>query len=98
LDSNDYSVHPSVIGRPIEILADLDRVRVLSGGRTVADHERIWGWHQTISDPGHVESAKALRRNHIGVLRPAREPEVEQRRLTDYDTLLGIDLNEGGVA
>jgi hypothetical protein len=29
------------------------------------------------------------------VLRPAPEPEVEQRCLTDYDAALGI---EGGVA
>ena len=28
LDSNDYSVHPAVIGRRIEVIADLDRVRV----------------------------------------------------------------------
>jgi transposase len=69
LDSNDYSVHPSVIGRRIEILADLDRVRVLSGGRLVADHERVWGWHQTISDPDHIGAAKALRLSRIGVLR-----------------------------
>ncbi len=97
LDSNDYSVHPSVIGRRIEILADLDRVRVFSEGRIVADHERIWAWHQTLSDPAHVEAAKALRRGRIGVLRPAPEPDVEQRCLTDYDTALGIDI-EGGVA
>ena len=97
LDSNDYSVHPSVIGRRIEILADLDRVRVLEGGRIVADHERIWAWHQTLSDPEHVEAAKVLRRGRIGVVRPAPEPEVEQRCLTDYDTALGVDI-EGGVA
>jgi Mu transposase-like protein len=29
LDSNDYSVHPSVISRRIEVIADLARVRVL---------------------------------------------------------------------
>lgn len=97
LDSNDYSVHPSVIGRRIEIVADLRRVRVLSGGRVVTDHERIWAWHQTISDPEHVAAAKAMRRSRIGVLRPVAEPEVEQRCLTDYDTALGVDL-EGGVA
>ncbi|MFE3281395.1 IS21 family transposase [Nocardia sp. NPDC059239] len=97
LDSNDYSVHPAVIGRRIEILADLDRVQVFSGGRIVADHERIWAWHQTLSDPAHVEAAKVLRRGRIGVLRPAPEPDVEQRCLTDYDTALGIDI-EGGVA
>ncbi|WP_280391007.1 Mu transposase domain-containing protein, partial [Nocardia wallacei] len=97
LDSNDYSVHPSVIGRRIEIVADLDRVRVHSGGRIVADHERIWGRHQTISDFEHVAAAKALRRSRLGVIRPAPEPEVEQRSLTDYDAALGIDI-EGGVA
>lgn len=43
LDSNDYSVHPSVIGRRIEVIADLARVRALCDGRVVADHERIWG-------------------------------------------------------
>ena len=95
LDSNDYSVHPSVIGRRIEVIAGLDRVRVLCEGKVVADHERIWGWHQTISDPVHVEAARELRRQRTGVLRPAPEPEVEQRCLADYDTALGV---EGGVA
>src|SRR6202158_5549302 len=62
LDSNDYSVHPSVIGRRIEVIADLERVRVLCDGRVVADHERLWAWHQTISDPHHVTPARTLRR------------------------------------
>src|ERR1700687_2158600 len=62
LVSNDYSVHPSVIGRRIEVIADLERVRVLCDGRVVADHERLWAWHQTISDPHHVTPARTLRR------------------------------------
>jgi transposase len=95
LDSNDYSVHPAVIGRRIEITAGLDRVRVACDGRLVADHQRIWAKHQTISDPEHVAAAKLLRRDRMGVLRPAPEPEVEVRALADYDTALGID---GGVA
>jgi transposase len=97
LDSNDYSVHPSVIGRRVEVVADLDRVRVHCEGRVVADHERIWAWHQTISDPGHVQAAKVLRRNRIGALRPVPEPDVEVRCLADYDTALGLDT-DGGVA
>ena len=32
LDSNDYSVHPAVIGRRIEVTADLDRVTVALRG------------------------------------------------------------------
>ena len=70
LDGNDYSVHPAVIGRRIEVIADLHRVRVLCDGRLVADHERVWARHQTISDPEHVAAAKALRRERVGVLRP----------------------------
>ena len=95
LDSNDYSVHPGVIGRRIEVIADLHRVRVVCDGRLVADHERVWGWHQSISDPEHVAAAKLLRRERAGVLRPIPEPDVQIRCLGDYDTALGLD---GGVA
>ena len=101
LDSNDYSVHPSVIGRRIEVVADLARVRALCDGKVVADHERIWAVHQSMSDPEHVAAAKVLRRKRIGLLRPAPEPEVEVRALADYDTALGldgIDHADGGVA
>jgi hypothetical protein len=103
LDSNDYSVHPGVIGRRIEVVADLDRVQVLCEGRVVADHQRVWAWHQTLSDPDHLAAATALRRTRVGALRPVRETEVEQRLLSDYDTALGIDLAgdlgmEGGSA
>jgi transposase len=101
LDSNDYSVHPGVIGRRIEVVADLDRVKVFSEGRVVADHQRVWAWHQTLTDPDHLEAAKLLRRTRVGTLRPVREAEVELRALADYDTALGIDLgagDEGGFA
>ena len=94
-DSNDYSVHPAVIGRRIEVVADLHRVRALCEGKLVADHERIWAWHQTISDPEHVAAAKTLRRERVGVLRPVPEPDVQIRCLDDYDQALGLD---GGVA
>jgi transposase len=96
LDSNDYSVHPAVIGRRIELVADLARVRVFCDGRTVADHERAWARHQTISDPEHVAAAKLLRGKRIGLVRPAPQPEVEIRCLADYDELLGVD--DGTVA
>ena len=97
LDSNDYSVHPAVIGRRIEVVADLARVRAFCDGRVVADHERIWARHQTLSDPEHVAAAKALRRDRVAVLRPVEQAEVEQRCLADYDTALGIDV-DGGAA
>jgi len=95
LDSNDYSVHPSVIGRRIEITADLDRIRVSCDGQLAADHDRAWARHQTITDPDHLAAASALRRDRLEVIRPAAETAVEVRRLADYDTALGID---GGAA
>jgi transposase len=91
LDGNDYSVHPAAVGRRIEVTADLGRVRVWCAGAMVADHERVWAKHQTISDPDHVQAAKALRRNRFDVVGPPAQMEVEQRRLTDYDTLLDVD-------
>jgi transposase len=90
LDGNDYSVHPAVIGRRVEVIADLHRIQVVCDGRLVADHERLWAKHQTVSDPIHVEAAKALRRKHLEVARPTTAPEVEVRRLADYDTALGL--------
>jgi transposase len=97
LDSNDYSVHPAVIGRRVEVIADLARVRVLCGGQVVADHERAWAWHQTITDPGHYAAAKALRRQRAGVLRPVPEPQAGQRSLAVYDAVLGTGA-DGGAA
>ena len=95
LDSNDYSVHPAVIGRRIEVSADLGRVRVACGGQVAADHERTWAWHQSISDPAHVAAARALRRDRVTALRRPPEPQVQIRSLADYDAALGVD---GGVA
>ena len=95
LDSNDYSVHPAVIGRRIEVTAGLDRVRVLCDGQLAADHERSWAWHQSFTDPAHRAAAAALRRQRVAVLRRPAEPEVQVRALADYDTALGVD---GGVA
>ena len=95
LDSNDYSVHPSAVGRRIVIRADLDRVKVCCDGQLVADHARVWARHQTISDPEHLDAARLLRRGRAELLRPVQADQVETRNLTDYDTALGVD---GGAA
>jgi transposase len=95
LDSNDYSVHPSAVGRRVLVRADLDQVRVWCEGGLVADHERIWARHQTISDPAHVKAAQILRHQRFALVPAVNETEVEQRRLTDYDTALGVAGFEG---
>jgi len=94
IDSNDYSVHPAVIGRRIEIVVDLHRVQALCEGRLVADHERLWCKHQTITDPAHAAAGHQLRRARTAALRPVADAEVEQRNLSVYDSL----LDDGGAA
>jgi transposase len=89
LDGNDYSVHPSVIGRRIEVVADLDRVRAFCDGRLVADHPRVWARHQSLTAAEHDTAAKQLRRERIDRSLPVNEPEVQTRDLTDYDEALG---------
>ena len=84
-----------MIGRRIEVVADLDRVRVFCDGRVVADHDRVWARHQSLTLPEHATAAQQLRRERIGLVRPAAEPEVETRRLTDYDTALGLTDHDG---
>jgi transposase len=54
LDSNDYSAHPSVIGRRVEVAADLDTVTVTCAGRVVGAHPRCWARRQSITDPQHA--------------------------------------------
>lgn len=98
VDANDYSVHPGVIGRRIEVVSDLERVRAFCDGKLVADHARLWAKHQSLTLPEHDAAAKALRRDRIGLLRPAPEPEVQIRCLGDYDTALGVDDSDGTVA
>ena len=106
LDANDYSVHPAAIGRRIQVVADLERVRAFCDGGLVADHPRVWARHQTLSDPDHVAAARRLRRDRIGLVRPAgtgtttttattTDQQVEIRSLFDYDTALGLDSDLG---
>jgi transposase len=90
VDSNDYSVHPSVIGRRVEVVADLARVVVTCGGKVVADHARAWADHQSITDPEHAAAAAVMRQTRSRVVVPEVVGEVEQRPLTDYDTVFGL--------
>ncbi len=89
LDGNDYSVHPAAVGRRVAVAADLDRVRVSCEGQLVADHERVWARHQSLTDPAHRDAATRLRQQRPALAGPA-PAEVELRRLTDYDAAFGL--------
>jgi hypothetical protein len=95
VDSSDYSVDPNVIGRFVDVHADLTKVVVRHEGRLVATHDRVWGRGMTITDPAHVAAATALREQYQRP-RPAADPHDELARdLADYDRAFG--LIDGGL-
>ncbi len=89
LDTNDYSVDPAVIGRLVDVTADLDLVRVRMDGRIVANHQRVWARHATVTDPAHVEQAAQLRRQFQHRARPDADSGLV-RDLGDYDRAFGL--------
>jgi hypothetical protein len=102
LDTNDYSVDPVAIGRLVDVSADLERVKVRSDGRLLADHPRMWARSGTLTDPAHVDSAGVLRRRFQHRDTPALpgDSTVEsdlQRDLSDYDRAFGL-TGEGEVS
>jgi transposase len=96
LDTNDYSVHPAVVGRRVEVRADLERTQAFCDGRLVADHGRCWARHQTLSDPVHLQAAAQLRHQRTVLGRPpSNTDEVQLRCLADYDAAFGLHDGEG---
>lgn len=94
IDTNDYSVDPHVIGRIVDVTADLDRVRVRCDGRIVADHPRLWARGRVVTDPAHVEMAAVLRREFQHP-RAAVGDDLS-RDLADYDRAFAII--DGGLS
>jgi transposase len=108
LDSSDYSVDPAVIGRFVDVHADIARVEVRHEARLVAAHDRVWARGMTLTDPAHVATAKVLREQYQlprHSTQPAPDPyEGLTRDLADYDRAFGLidgvveALNDGEVA
>ncbi len=86
-----------MIGRKVSIHADLDRVKARCEGRLVADHERCWARHQTITDPAHAEAARVLRAAHraLTAVSGPGQADVEQRDLAIYDALCAGETGQG---
>lgn len=93
VDSNDYSVDPTAIGRTVTVTADLQRVRVRVDRRIVAEHARVWARHMTVTDPAHVAAAQQLREQFA---QPHTIGDELTRDLADYDRAFG--LVDGQVA
>jgi hypothetical protein len=90
--SNDYSVDPAVVGRFVDVVADLSTVTITCAGTIVGRHERCWARHQSLTDPAHLAKALELAhrartiRDHATT---TAEVVVEARDLGVYDTVFG---------
>jgi hypothetical protein len=98
LDTNDYSVDPTVIGRMVDVAADLDRVRVRAEGRIVAEHVRIWARGTTVTDPVHVETAAWLRKQFQQPRAATPAGDDLARDLSDYDRAFGLANDADGIS
>ena len=100
-DANDYSVHPSVIGRRVDLAADLEQVVVTCDGVEVARHPRCGARHQSITDPSHAAAAVRLRAAHRAQTRrgaATADTDVEHRDLAYYDRVFGLAPAAGDQA
>ena len=89
---SDYSVDPSMIGRVVETVADLEEVTVTGEGRRLAHHVCSWSSAATVIDQEHVAAAARLRAV-FQQLRASSEDPLH-RDLADYDRAFGITINE----
>ena len=103
LDGNDYSVHPAVIGRRVEVVADLDRVRVLCDGPAGRPTTTGAGPGTRPSPTPPARRPRPEARCAAPGPRPGRaaaaEPTSRSARLSDYDTAFGAratDADDGG--
>jgi transposase len=53
VETSDYTVPAVLAGQHVEVHLGADRVRLLSGGRVVADHARSLGRYRLVEDPAH---------------------------------------------
>jgi transposase len=99
--SNDYSVDPSVVGRFVDVVADLTHVTITCAGTVVGRHHRCWARHQTITDPAHRESGLRLAHGAAAARQAAEDaargggPQVpvERRDLSVYDAVFGVSVS-----
>jgi transposase len=93
VDASDYSVDPAVIGRLVDVTADLERVSVRADGRQAAGHARVWARGMTVTDPAHVATARLLR-EQFRAPPPSHDDLV--RDLADYDRAFGLASRPAG--
>ena len=61
-DLNDYSIPHTHVRRPLVVLGEPERVRVVDGTTVLAEHPRSYDKGACIEDPAHIEALVAAKR------------------------------------
>lgn len=75
-DLNDYSIPYQRVGRPLVLLADVERVRILDGNEVITEHPRSYGRKEQVENEDHIEELverKRQARQHRGLDRLSRQ-------------------------
>ena len=86
----DYSVHPKVIGRLVDVAVNDKEVVVTCAGEVVARHRRSWAKHRTLTDPEHDRARERMRGARSLVASAPNPDDVEVRDLSVYDRATGV--------
>ncbi|HEX2183981.1 MAG TPA: IS21 family transposase, partial [Chloroflexota bacterium] len=86
----DYSVHPSAIGRRVEVRVDTEAVVATCAGTEVARHERSWAKYRVLTDPDHERARVVMRAFAAAVADVEEQHQVQVRDLAVYDRATGV--------
>jgi hypothetical protein len=65
-DANEYSIPPTAVGRPLQLLASDAVVRILNGTTEIARHGRSYERRRRIEDPAHLHALLSEKRRARG--------------------------------
>ncbi|MCI0637349.1 MAG: IS21 family transposase [Actinobacteria bacterium] len=61
-DGNDYSIPHEAVRRPLTLLAEEHRVRIVDGVTELARHDRSYDHRQVVEDPAHIAALAEVKR------------------------------------
>lgn len=65
-DGNEYSIHPSVLGKDLSLIATDTLIRLLDGPVEIARHPRCWDRGERVTDPAHAKAVLSQKSQGLG--------------------------------
>lgn len=96
-DGNEYSIHPSVLGKDLSLIATDTLIRLLDGSVEIARHPRSWDRGERVTDPAHAKAVLEQKSQGLGY--SARTPlEIVVPEATAFVDAAFADGQQGTAA